>query len=51
MVNLLRLAQRVGFGCRFGVKLARIWAFDGTALSLFDYANRLKKLMKVAGTG
>jgi hypothetical protein len=51
LVSPHRLAQRVGFGCRFGVKLARLWAFEGTALSLFDGANRLKKLTKVAETG
>jgi hypothetical protein len=51
LVRLSWLAERVGFGCRFGVKLARLWAFEGTSSSLFDGAKGLIKLTKVAETG
>ena len=44
-------ARRVGFGGRFGVKVAALWALEGGLSPLFDGAKRFRKLEKVAWTG
>jgi hypothetical protein len=47
----LRRGRRVGFNCRFGVKLAGLWALEGISQPTSGSANCLKKLTEVSGTG